>query len=405
MQINKNAHLCYCSNIHAGESWQDTFENLKKFTSPIKKKITNQRFGIGLRLSNIASKELCQETNLNKLITWLEKENIYIFTLNGFPYGNFHNTSVKDNVHQPDWETNERLAYTKRLFIILEKLIPKGMDGGVSTSPISYRYWEKVISNEHQIKINATHQLIDLICLIKPLSDKSGVTLHLDIEPEPDGLIENSSEFIHFFKDYLLKIGKPIIQKIFNMSENDAEKTIKNHIRCCFDICHFSVIFEDINHALNNFINEGIKIGKVQISSALKFNKFENEMMNIKELQQFDEPTYLHQTAIKTKNGRIHRFKDLNEALHELSNLNASELRSHYHIPIFKNKFSNLNSTQDDILKTLAYWNKNNITNHLEIETYTWEVLPKEYQEDQKNNIIRELLWVKETLDEENSRS
>ena len=96
MQIEHHqAHLTYCSNIHPGESWDETFHNLKTHTTQVRKGLTEAPFGLGLRLSHLASLELIKETKLNAFQSWLRKENMYVFTMNGFPYGDFHNQKVK----------------------------------------------------------------------------------------------------------------------------------------------------------------------------------------------------------------------------------------------------------------------------------------------------------------------
>src|SRR4051794_9931301 len=126
----QHGYLTYCTNIHAGENWHEHFDALKKNFPSIKERISPfQPMGIGLRLSNEASIELVNEENLSDFKIWLHEQNAYVFTMNGFPYGGFHNTRVKDNVHKPDWTTNERVAYTLRLFEILKELLPEGMDG------------------------------------------------------------------------------------------------------------------------------------------------------------------------------------------------------------------------------------------------------------------------------------
>src|SRR5687768_7837285 len=141
MQIN-NAQLTYCTNIHAGESWEEHFLALRENFPAIKQEISPDKpMGIGLRLSHIASLELGKEQNLNSFKKWLADQSAYVFTMNGFPYGGFHHTHVKDQVHAPDWTTNERVEYTIRLFDILTEILPEGMEGGISTSPLSYRHW------------------------------------------------------------------------------------------------------------------------------------------------------------------------------------------------------------------------------------------------------------------------
>ena len=135
-------HLTYCTNIHPGENWGDHFAQLKKFIPAIKQQVSpDQPFGIGLRLANTASLELSKEEQLTAFQQWLKEEDCYVFTMNGFPYGGFHNVVVKDQVHAPDWTSADRVAYTIRLFRLLAALLPAGMEGGISTNPLTYKYW------------------------------------------------------------------------------------------------------------------------------------------------------------------------------------------------------------------------------------------------------------------------
>ena len=144
MYIKENLQLTYCTNVHPGSNWDTTFKSIERHVPEIKKEVCSHRpFGLGLRLSNIASEELGIEGKLLQFKKWLDDQGVYVFTMNGFPYGNFHNERVKDDVHTPDWTKVERLTYTKRLFDQLLILLPEGLSGGISTSPISYKYWHK----------------------------------------------------------------------------------------------------------------------------------------------------------------------------------------------------------------------------------------------------------------------
>ena len=271
------AHLTYCSNIHPGESWDETFQNLKTHTTQVRKGLTKEPFGIGLRLSHLASLELIKEGKLYNFQAWLKRENMYVFTINGFPYGGFHNQNVKDAVHQPDWSTTDRLTYTKRLFLILSTLLPDGMDGGVSTSPISYRHWHRTYEELNDLKIIACKHFTELICFLKKLKDKTGKKLHLDLEPEPDGVIETSQDFISFFNDYLLVRAIPKIRNQLGIMDSKADEIIRTHFQMCFDVCHFAVGFEKSAEALSKIDNAGINIGRIQISAALGSGNIQNQ--------------------------------------------------------------------------------------------------------------------------------
>ena len=398
MQINNNQHITYCTNVHPGKNWEETFLNLKKFVPQIKQAVSGDLpFGIGLRLSNLASEELGFGNNLLEFQNWLSTNNCYVFTMNGFPYGSFHNSVVKDQVHAPDWTTKERLVYTKRLFEQLKHLLPNGMEGGISTSPISYKHW---FDNEEAMNVafekGAIH-LSEIAEQLYKIEQESGKYLHLDIEPEPDGLIENTQEFIDFYLNYLLPIGKKYLVSKMDVSETEAETIIKRHITLCYDVCHFSLAFETPEHTFEALDKLGISVGKIQISAALKVLFEEGKREQIWEsLERFNEPTYLHQVTEKL-NGTIKVYNDLPMVLEQKKA--HKELRAHFHVPIFLEDFDYLYSTQDQIINTLKYIKNKPISSHLEVETYTWDVLPQNLKLDLAQSITRELNWLKDYLE------
>ena len=393
-----SGHLTYCTNIHAGKNWAEDFEILQQNFPLIKKAVApDQPLGIGLRLSHAASLELLHKDALTKFKQWLQENDAYVFTMNGFPYGEFHHTVVKEDVHTPDWTTIERKDYTIRLFKILESLLPPHMDGGISTSPLSYRHWfktEKALNNAKHI---ATRHIIEVIKELILLHQQTGKLMHLDLEPEPDGIIETGSEYITWFEEDLLVTGVPDLVKSFNISAADAEQYIKRHLCLCYDVCHFSIGYENHEEILKELAQKGLKVGKIQISAALKanLNRPSSERQDIKKnFETFNEPTYLHQVVALKKNGELLRYPDLPQALDDFDHVEAEQWRSHFHIPISVKEIGLLQSTQNDILKVLKFQKNQPFTNHLEVETYTWGVLPEQLKIPVTQSIINELNWV-----------
>ncbi|MCH6234732.1 metabolite traffic protein EboE [Cognataquiflexum rubidum] len=391
-------HLTYCTNIHPGESWEATFQNLKEYIPRIKAAVSpNAPFGIGLRSSHEASLELAKTENLKEFKSWLAANDCYVFTFNGFPYGGFHNQVVKDEVHQPDWTTRERWAYTDRLFDILATLIPDGMDGGISTSPLSYRHWHKDKFQMDQAIQSSTLNFAKIAEKLYLIHKNSGKLLHLDIEPEPDGILENTQEVLDFYQNWLVPVGGKYLTEKLGISSQEAESCLKEHIRICYDICHFAVVYEKPAEIFQSFRSAGIKIGKIQISAALKVNIPKDQSAR-KELESllspFAESTYLHQVVARNSDSSLVSFNDLPEAMETLESTASEEWRIHYHVPVFLADYGKISSTQQDILDVLNYIAKDPVCNHLEVETYTWEVLPESINLDLGGSIIRELQWV-----------
>ena len=369
------AHLAYCTNIHPAESWAETLHVLKTHTLQVRDHVSpaNAPYAIGLRLSARAATELLQGDHLAQFKLWLEDENCYVFTINGFPYGSFHGTRVKEKVYQPDWTSSERLRYTQDLFTIIAQLVPEGVDGSVSTLPGSFKAFE---ADETAI---FTH-LEACAQYIENLSSQYGRDLHLGLEPEPLGHFENTEETIAFFERLLHFCSDP--------------ELIKKRIGINYDSCHFALEFDDCRTSLDTFRAAGLRISKLHLSSALEFNP--SNLEAIEAIRAFDEPTYLHQVIVKNHDSSLKRFTDLPEFLNASEQMKNTELaRVHFHIPLYAAPKEPLHSTQQHASDAINYLKSNSgFCSHVEIETYTWGVLPSELQIPIEEQIAREYDWV-----------
>ena len=400
---NNNLHLTYCTNIHPGETWSEVFGNLKQYLPQLKTRLSpNRAFGVGLRLANIATKELLTGDNLVQFQHWLESEDLYVFTLNGFPYGEFHHQVVKDKVYAPDWTKPERLNYTLRLVKILTALLPQDIDGGISTVPISYKPWWQNSEQKEKVLHQSSVYLAQAIAQMAEVYQDTGKLIHIDLEPEPDGMLENSQEIIDFFQNWLLPVGQQWLQLNLGVRHSEAEDWIRQHIRVCYDTCHFAIEYEEPQDIIQRFKDAGIKIGKIQLSSAIKIDipsEPAQRQQVLNKLTPFAESTYLHQVIARHDNQELEHYADLTAALEHFMTTKAEEWRTHFHVPIFLANYQLFESTQDHITQLLQMLPNDNIGNHLEIETYTWEVLPPEMKLDILTSIEREYEWVLSIID------
>lgn len=398
LKSHPDAHFTYCSNIHSGEEWPDHFQQIKNHLPELKSRLSpDEPFGVGLRLSAKAAIQLRKKEELDAFREWLKSEDLYLFTINGFPYGSFHGERVKDNVYAPDWTTRDRLMYTVDLVEILAELLPEGIDGGISTSPISYKYWDKAVSGFDDIFTIATVNLARAAHEMHRVYQDTGKEIHLDIEPEPDCLLETGSETVQFFRDWLFPKGSDVLHSEFGYSKTEAEEILRKHITVCYDTCHFALAYEDAETAIQAFLDEGIRIGKTQVSSALKvdWNRGDINPENVRSrLKTFDEPVYLHQVIEHRNDGSYRQYRDLPQALDQFDDAAAKEWRIHFHVPLFLNRFGELTSTRDHIQKALPYLLEKSGCSHYEIETYTWEVLPDRFKKGLTESIEREYEWM-----------
>lgn len=360
--------LTYCTNIHPAQGWPAVLASLETYAPAVKARLSPEApFGIGLRLSGIESRELLEGDALERFADWLDRSGLYVFSINGFPYGAFHGTPVKADVHAPDWRDEERVAYSLRLAHILKRLLPDGMDGSISTSPLAYKSW--VDQND---RATWQHLARNVARVAEALAD---TRIHLDFEPEPDGLLERSAELVRFFEDWL-------------------PRSAWDHVGVCFDTCHMAVAHEDPAEVMDRYADAGISIGKVQVSSALEVPLPADRAA----LEAFADPIYLHQVTQRDRDGALHQYPDLPEALEHLDDPRAADWRIHFHTPLFVDRYGEFRSTRDWIERTFDEVKRRRNCRILEIETYTWDVLPPELKQDLTDSIAREYEWVLQTL-------
>ena len=385
MKLNHGLHLAYCTNIHRGEDWAETFASLKTYTLKVRDQISPEHpYAIGLRLSDRASHELSDPATLSAFRKWLDQNHCYIFTINGFPFGRFHGARVKENVYRPDWTTHERLAYTNRLFNLLAQLVPRGVEGSVSTLPGSFKEFILHADQSKAIRDN----LWQCVEHVARLSNESGRKLHLGLEPEPLGLFETSQETVQFFERL--------------WEEHPRDPHFREFIGVNYDTCHLAVEFEEPAEALQRLQDANIKVSKLHLSSALKVKPTEAACAA---LEKFADDTYLHQVVSRNDQGQLTRYKDLDLALASQAGVgkpSAEEWRIHFHIPLHSPKTELFDNTSDHLLGVLDLLKANPaLCSHLEMETYTWEVMPAELKNRSVvDQLVMEYVWTLQRLGE-----
>jgi len=410
--------VTYCTNIHPGESWEQTRANLAAHTLAVKAAVCPDRpFPVGLRVSGLASREISPEEAV-RFRAWLDENGLYVATVNGFPFGTFHGRPVKSGVYQPDWRDPARLEYTLKLAELLAVWLPDGPDdlaGSISTVPVGFR--ADFDPAQERLAFAALRRAAEGL---DALAQRTGKRIRLSLEPEPGCLVETTPQLIALF-DRL-----------------DLPAHLRPTLAVCYDCCHQALQFEDPAWSLALLADNGVDIGHVQVSSALHLS-----CADLSRLSRFDEPVYLHQCVAQDSAGVLARFDDLGEALaasagasvgdgtlnvesrmnradavvstgstglsggletqltarsqgagpHAPSCLEkASCWRVHFHLPVFLAELPECLSTQRFLREFLPLVPR---SVPLEVETYTFDVLPPELQTlTVVESIVREIEWV-----------
>lgn len=386
MKLNAGLHLAYSTNVHRGETWAETFESLENYTLRVRERVCPRNpYAIGLRLSNRAAHELSERATLLEFQRWLAQHQCYVFTMNGFPFGQFRGVRVKEQVYEPDWTSPERLAYTNLLFDLLARLVPEGVDASVSTLPCSFKGFHLHTDELKAIRTNLWH------CVehIARVSEHSGRRMHLGLEPEPLCLLESSGETLHFFDRM--------------RAEHPHDPRLAEHLGVNYDTCHFAVEFEEPHNALPCLQQHGIRISKIHLSAGLRLRPTAGARQA---LAAFTDDGYLHQVVVCRPDGQRFIYHDLHPALAEEpeepetpdqdAGLPGSEWRVHFHVPMHHPPASWFDHTADHLLGILDLLAAEpNLCNHLEMETSTWELLPPELKDRELvDQLAAEYEWI-----------
>ncbi len=407
MQLVPGFHLTYCLNIHPGETWPEVWENLTTYPGAVRDQLCPGRpFAIGLRLSGQAAEDLEQPGNLEALQDYLAAEGAYVFTINGFPYGVFHRARVKENVYLPDWRDPVRLEYTNRLARILARLLPRGaaMEGSISTVPGAFRAEVRSTGDVRRM----AKMMLRSVAYLHRLREQTGKTVTLALEPEPCCFLETTDDVVAYFEGHILSAeGLGTLVRELGLTRGQAERVARRHLGICCDACHVAVEFEDPAEVLDRLEAAAIRILKVQISSALRLRFREGDGSPERTLRPFAEETYLHQVVETSERGVV-RYQDLPQALSRETEFQErgagspgirKEWRVHFHVPIFLSRMSGFDTTQIDLAALLARLKSKPACPYLEVETYTWDVLPRRYKTlDTTGAIARELAWTRDQL-------
>ena len=417
--LGPGTSLGYCTNVHAGATIPRIAANLADVAARVRRIVCPaEPLGLGLWIpAGALDAPFSEFEELRR--TMIEQE-LFAFTLNGFPYGNFHSDVVKHDVYRPDWAQRDRLEYTARLAVKIASLTA-GAEASISTLPIG---WKADFQKPARVEA-AAHALRKLAVTLYDLEMRLGSFVHVDLEPEPGCYLETSEDVVSFFEKYLLH-------------DKHAEH-VRRYIRICHDVCHAAVMFEEQREVFARYEAAGIKVGKVQISSAVRipFQSMDEPARRaaVEQLRRFDEPRYLHQTVVKKARrhagtqarsggdaearrhagtqarsggdvearsgvgteGRTGFHVDLPEAMKTVSvdELPRDEWRVHFHVPVYLERFGALQTTSNEIDAAVQAALEQGVK-HFEVETYAWGVLPDELKcGDLAAGIARELAWVR----------
>ena len=357
--------LSYCTNVHPGRSLAEVERGLDEYTAPLRDNF-GQPLAAGLWLAAPVIEELLADSQtVSRFREGLDRRRLSCHTLNAFPFGDFHSRRVKENVYLPDWSDPKRLAYTVNCARVLSQLLSDGVEGSISSVPLAFQGFPHAADHfDHCVG-----QLIDAAIAFDRLFQETGKVIRLAIEPEPHCLVETTDEAVALF-NRITQVAR----------ERNAAAAARQHLGLCFDVCHQAVEFEDIPASIRKLSAAQVRINKVHITCALELETPAANHAGRTALAGYVEERYLHQTLARSGQGPLLKQIDLSTdlALAPADEFrNADAWRIHFHVPVHAEQLGPLRTTRRELrqaLETVA--RELSYAPHLEVETYTWEVLP-----------------------------
>jgi sugar phosphate isomerase/epimerase len=406
------ATLTYCTNVHPGETLDEVERSLDRFVVPLRAKLAAEGAGagvgfavdpfpVGLWFSAATARALAERGRRERFAGFLAQRRLAIATLNCFPHGGFHDATVKFEVYRPTWGDEARVGFTLDAARALAELVPAGTRTAISTLPLSC----KRFGDDAAARARGAENVARVAAGLARLAETTAREIVLSLEPEPCATLETTAETVAFFEEQLFSAGGRAAFVAAGGDAGRAEELLRRHVGVCFDCCHQAVEFEEADAALARLAAAAIRIGKVQVSSALRL-ALPADPARVAALARFAEPRWLHQAFVRRGDGSVRGVFDLPDLLADARELaTARELRSHFHVPVDRacvGPNGELGTTRDFLEAALARARADRLAETFEIETYTFPVLPDGPDGDAAlvEAIAAEFCWTRAQLDE-----
>ena len=396
MRIGED-HLTYSTLVHPGDTWEQMWTSLQTYLPAVKARVApDEPFGVCLRLSAASARTLVESPQERaRLREFLSENDMYVYTVNAFPYGNFKGERIKEQVYEPDWRSEERTQYTMNVATVLSEIALPDIAPSIQSAPLGF----KARVTDSSVIESYTDHVMRVAAHLVELEERTGRTITLALEPEPLCFLETTDETIAYFTDHLYSgAAAERLGALAGLPASEAHGALRRHVGIVFDACHQAIEYEDMGASLGALRDAAIPIFKLQQASAIRVPSVGDEAVDT--LERYSDTVYLTQT-FERRDGTVTRFTHLEEAIaaYRADPRGEREWRVHFHVPVFLDDLGAFGTTRYAIEEQLAFHRQHRVSRHLEIETYTWDVLPAELKHgDIVEYVSRELEWVRDQL-------
>ncbi|MCZ6596743.1 MAG: metabolite traffic protein EboE [Planctomycetota bacterium] len=389
--------LAYCLNLHPAEDLDGVLRGVREITLPLADELDPARdegdFGLGAYLPGkvVLAMEGDDAEDRAAYVGFVAANGLDPFTYNAFPIGGFHHAGLKQGVFRPTWMETERQLFTWNV------------------ARVAADAWKACGARSRHVSIS-THTgmyaadvggpadldacadgLARMARTLAEIEQASGCRIVLSLEPEP-GSNAGDARALAGFHERIRARAREVLGA-------GSDTVLRRHLGTCLDACHAAVAFEHPQEAFLDATADGTPLGKLQFTSAISLRHPDGNDAGRERLFGLEEPVYLHQVTGR-RGGDVAQAADLPEARRLWKSgavgwRGCEEWRCHFHVPVDMGDLGDLGdgdrsgpagglgttrAVADEILAVALSdperWGTEEL--HVEIETYTWDVLPSE---------------------------
>jgi len=384
--------LCYCLNLHPAEDLAGVRRGVEEITLALASRLgVRDGFGLGSWLAAAVAMPLGAGEGLEDYAGFVRDRGLDPFTYNAFPFGGFHRPGLKAGVFRPTWAETERVVYTASVARVAARAWERAGRRSSHVSISTHSGMHGADASDRAALLRCADNFARTAGLLARLERETGCRIVLGIEAEPRASAGTTAEVARLL-ELVRERAAAVLPAEQAVERARATDVVRRHLGTCLDACHAAVEFEHPQDAYLSATHAGAPLAKLQFASALELSAPRENDVARERFFALDEPVYLHQVTGRLPDGALVRAGDLPEvqaayAAGDARWRAAAPWRCHFHVPVdlgsVGRERGGLGTTRAHADELLAValadperWGGDEL--HLEIETYTWDILPGE---------------------------
>ena len=244
-----------------------------------------------------------------------------------------------------------------------------------------------------------TEHVLTVIAHLVALEARTGCTVTLALEPEPLCFLETTAETIAYFEEHLYSgAAAQRLAKLAGLPLSSAHGSLRRHLGIVFDCCHQAIEYEDVASSLAALRDAAIPVFKLQEAAAVRVPEGARRRRSRRSSATSTRSISRRPSSDATASSPASPTSRTRSRRYRADPSGGREWRVHFHVPVFLDD-SVAFREHASAIEERSRSSRARLSRQLEIETYTWDVLPAELKHgDIVEYVSRELEWVRGQL-------